>query len=121
MTDTETQARLDLAACYRLAAHFGLDDIVYTPISQRILGTDHFLMDPFGTMFAEITAYSLLRIDRDGAVVGGAGRVNEAGFVIHSALHIGRDNAHCVMHAHPAAGMAVSALKKGLLPMCRNQ
>lgn len=119
MTPTETQARMDLAACYRLAAHFGLDDIVYTHISLRIPGTHHFLMNPFGTMFAEITASSLLRIDRDGAVVDGAGRVNEAGFVIHSALHAARDDAHCVMHAHSRAGMAVSALKEGLLPICQ--
>lgn len=117
--DAERQARIDLAACYRLAAHFGLDDIVYTHISLRIPQTDHFLMNPFGTMFAEITPSSLIRIDRHGAVVGGSGRVNEAGFVIHSALHTGREDAHCVMHAHTRAGMAVSALQDGLLPICQ--
>ena len=116
---SEQQARLDLAACYRLAAHFGLDDIVYTHISLRIPGTDHFLLNPFGTMFAEITPANLIRIDSAGRVVGGEGRVNEAGFVIHSALHTGRPDAHCVMHAHTRAGMAVSALEDGLLPICQ--
>ncbi|MFT8244750.1 class II aldolase/adducin family protein [Roseomonas sp. BN140053] len=115
----ERQARLDLAACYRLAAHFGLDDIVYTHISLRVPGTDHFLLNPFGTLFSEITASSLIRIDADGRVVAGEGRVNEAGFVIHSALHMAREDAHCVMHAHTRAGMAVSALRDGLLPVCQ--
>ncbi len=119
MDTAERAARLDLAACYRLAAHFRLDDIVYTHISLRIPGTEHFLLNPFGTMFGEITPATLIRIDRDGRVVGGAGRVNEAGFVIHSALHTGRDDAHCVMHSHTAAGMAVSALADGLLPVCQ--
>ena len=116
---TERQARLDLAACYRLAAHFGLDDIVYTHISLRIPGTEHFLLNPFGTMFGEITPDALIRIDEAGTVVGGAGAVNEAGFVIHSALHTGRADAHCVMHSHTRAGMAVSALQDGLLPVCQ--
>ncbi len=115
----EWQARTDLAACYRLTAHFGLDDIVYTHISLRIPGTDHFLLNPFGTMFAEITPSCLMRIDRHGKVVDGDGRVNEAGFVIHSALHTGREDAHCVMHTHSRAGMAIAALTSGLLPICQ--
>lgn len=113
----EAQARLDLAACYRLAAHFHLDDIVYTHISLRIPGTHDFLLNPFGTMFGEITASMLIRIDAQGRVVGSQGRVNEAGFVIHSALHMAREDANCVMHTHTQAGQALSALECGLLPI----
>ena len=113
----EAQARIDLAACYRLAAHFHLDDIVYTHISLRIPGTHDFLLNPFGTMFGEITASMLIRIDRQGRVLGQQGRVNEAGFVIHSALHMAREDANCVMHTHTQAGQAFSALECGLLPI----
>ena len=113
----EAQARIDLAACYRLAAHFHLDDIVYTHISLRIPGTHDFLLNPFGTMFGEITASMLIRIDAQGRVVGRQGRVNEAGFVIHSALHMAREDANCVMHTHTQAGQAFSALECGLLPI----
>jgi ribulose-5-phosphate 4-epimerase/fuculose-1-phosphate aldolase len=113
----ETQARVDLAACYRLAAHFRLDDIVYTHISLRIPGTHDFLLNPFGTMFGEITASSLIRIDAQGTVVGEQGRVNAAGFVIHSAVHMAREDANCVMHTHTQAGQAFSALECGLLPI----
>ena len=113
----EAQARTDLAACYRLAAHFHLDDIVYTHISLRIPGTHDFLLNPFGTMFGEITASMLIRIDAQGRVLGQQGRVNEAGFVIHSALHMAREDANCVMHTHTQAGQAFSALACGLLPI----
>ena len=113
----EAQARVDLAAAYRLAAHFHLDDIVYTHISLRIPGTHDFLLNPFGTMFGEITASMLIRIDAQGRVLGQQGRVNEAGFVIHSALHTAREDANCVMHTHTQAGQAFSALACGLLPI----
>jgi len=113
----EAQARIDLAACYRLAAHFHLDDIVYTHISLRIPGTHDFLLNPFGTMFGEMTASMLIRIDAQGRVVNQQGRVNEAGFVIHSALHMAREDANCVMHTHTQAGQAFSALACGLLPI----
>ncbi len=113
----EAQARVDLAACYRLAAHFNLDDIVYTHISLRIPGTHDFLLNPFGTMFGEITASMLIRIDANGKVIGNQGRVNEAGFIIHSALHMAREDANCVMHTHTQAGQAFSALDCGLLPI----
>ena len=113
----EAQARVDLAAAYRLAAHFHLDDIVYTHISLRIPGTHDFLLNPFGTMFGEITASMLIRIDAQGHVLGQQGRVNEAGFVIHSALHMAREDANCVMHTHTQAGQAFSALACGLLPI----
>lgn len=117
MSPEEAQARIDLAACYRLAAHFRLDDIVYTHISLRIPGTHDFLLNPFGTMFGEITASMLIRIDSSGKVIGKQGRVNEAGFVIHSALHMAREDANCVIHTHTQAGQAFSALECGLLPI----
>jgi ribulose-5-phosphate 4-epimerase/fuculose-1-phosphate aldolase len=102
----EWEARVSLAACYRLVALYGMDDIVYTHISARVPGSDdHFLINPFGTMFEEITASSLVRVDRDGKVVSPMGaRVNEAGFTIHSAVHAARP---------------VSALEGGLLPLCQ--
>jgi ribulose-5-phosphate 4-epimerase/fuculose-1-phosphate aldolase len=122
----EREARVALAACYRLVALYGMDDIVYTHISARVPasnedGTDeHFLINPFGTMFEEITASSLVRIDRDGKVVSPQGaRVNEAGFTIHSAVHAARPDIGCVIHTHTRAGMAVSALEGGLLPLCQ--
>ncbi len=121
----EWDARVALAACYRLVALYGMDDIVYTHISARIPDSDdHFLINPFGTMFEEITASALVRIDRDGKVVAPAGaqanqRVNEAGFTIHSAVHAARPDVGCVIHTHTRAGMAVSALEGGLLPLCQ--
>jgi ribulose-5-phosphate 4-epimerase/fuculose-1-phosphate aldolase len=117
----ERQARVDLAACYRLVAHYGMDDIVYTHISLRVPGSDdHFLINPFGTMFEEITASSLVRIDLDGKVVSPKGaRVNEAGFTVHSAVHAARPDVHCVIHTHTRAGMAISSLRQGLLPLCQ--
>jgi ribulose-5-phosphate 4-epimerase/fuculose-1-phosphate aldolase len=126
----EWEARVSLAACYRLVALYGMDDIVYTHISARVPASnengsdDHFLINPFGTMFEEITASSLVRIDRDGKVVSPQGarvneRVNEAGFTIHSAVHAARPDIGCVIHTHTRAGMAVSALEGGLLPLCQ--
>jgi ribulose-5-phosphate 4-epimerase/fuculose-1-phosphate aldolase len=117
----EWQARVDLAACYRLVALHGMDDIVYTHISLRVPGwDDHFLINPFGTMFEEITASSLVRIDLDGKVVSPQGaHVNEAGFTVHSAVHAARADVHCVIHTHTRAGMALSSLRQGLLPLCQ--
>ena len=117
----EWEARVDLAACYRLVAHYGMDDIVYTHISARVPGSDdHFLINCFGTMFEEITASSLARIDLDGKVVSPAGaHVNEAGFTVHSAIHAARPDVHCVIHTHTRAGMALSSLRQGLLPLCQ--
>jgi ribulose-5-phosphate 4-epimerase/fuculose-1-phosphate aldolase len=117
----EWEARIDLAACYRLVALYGMDDIVYTHISARVPGhEDHFLINPFGTMFEEITASDLVKIDLGGKVIGnGNARVNEAGFTIHSALHGARPDVGCVLHTHTRSGMALSALKHGLLPLCQ--
>jgi ribulose-5-phosphate 4-epimerase/fuculose-1-phosphate aldolase len=119
-TDTpERRLRVDLAAAYRLIARFGMDDLVFTHLSMRLPGPEpRFLLNPYGYMFDEITASSLVVVDLDGNRVGnGDGEINNAGFVIHSAIHGSREDAHCVMHTHTTAGMAVAALECGLLPV----
>jgi ribulose-5-phosphate 4-epimerase/fuculose-1-phosphate aldolase len=116
---TEAQLRQELAAVYRLVAHYRMTDLVFTHISVRLPGEeDHFLINPYGLFFDEITASSLVRIDLDGNIIGDAlHRVNPAGFVIHSAIHAARDDAKCVLHTHTLAGCAVAASASGLLPV----
>ena len=116
---TEREARINLAACYRLIAHFGMDDLIYTHISVRVPGSPgHFLINRYGMMFHEITASSLVKIDYDGTPVEpGEQPFNYAGFVIHSAIHAARPDVHCVLHTHTRAGVAVSCLKEGLLSL----
>jgi len=120
----EWQARVDCAACYRLVALFGMNDLVYNHVSARVPGEEgHFLINPYGYAYEEITASSLVKIDFDGKVVLDSGTgygVNHAGFVIHSAVHRARPDVACVIHTHSAAGMAVAALKCGLLPLTQN-
>jgi len=120
----EWQARVDLAACYRLVAHFGMNDLIYNHATARVPGEEgHFLINPYGYAYEEITASSLVKIDFDGRVVLDSGTgygINRAGFVIHSAIHRGRADVGCVIHTHSGAGMAVSALKCGLLPLTQN-
>ncbi|WP_248768804.1 class II aldolase/adducin family protein [Pseudomonas sp. MWU12-2345] len=115
----ESQLREQLAACYRLIAHFRMTDLIFTHISLRLPGPDHhFLINPYGLMFEEITASSLVKIGLDGrAVEDSPYPVNPAGFVIHSAIHGAREDAQCVLHTHTRAGCAVAALKCGLLPV----
>jgi len=115
----EWKLRVDLAACYRLVAHYGWDDLIFTHISARVPGPEtHFLINPYGLMFDEITASSLVKIDLRGKkVVESAYDINPAGFTIHSAVHEVRHDAHCVLHLHTTAGVAVSAQKDGLLPI----
>jgi ribulose-5-phosphate 4-epimerase/fuculose-1-phosphate aldolase len=115
---TEAELREDLAAAYRLIAHFGLTDLVFTHLSVRVPGAGHrFLVNPYGLLFEEITASSLVLVDAEGAPQQETSwPVNPAGFVIHSAVHRGRERAHCVMHTHTIAGMAVSMQAQGLLP-----
>ena len=115
----EWQLRCDLAACYRLVAAYGWSDLVFTHISARVPGDDHsFLINPYGLMFDEITASSLVLIDQDGNKRGdSAFPVNRAGFVIHSSIHAARDDAQCVLHTHTRAGVAVSAQAGGVLPI----
>jgi ribulose-5-phosphate 4-epimerase/fuculose-1-phosphate aldolase len=116
---TEAQIRVDLAACYRLVALNGWDDLIFTHISARIPGPEHhFLINPYGLMFEEITASSLVKIDLNGEKVGASPYpVNPAGFTIHSAVHEVRDDAGCVMHLHTPDGTAVSTSTEGLKPL----
>jgi ribulose-5-phosphate 4-epimerase/fuculose-1-phosphate aldolase len=115
----EWALRCDLAAAYRLVAHFGWSDLVFTHISVRIPGPEHhFLINPYGLLFDEITASSLVRIDQAGNKIGSNPfPVNPAGFTIHSAIHSARDDAHCVLHTHTRAGVAVAAQRGGVLPI----
>src|SRR5436190_10836603 len=115
----EWQARVDLAACYRLAALFGWDDLIFTHISARVPGPDHhFLINPYGLMFDEITASSLVKVDLDGNQLSKSEySINPAGFTIHSAIHEVREDAGCVLHLHTPDGTAVASSIEGLLPM----
>ena len=118
----EREVRIQLAACYRLVHHFGWTDLVYTHISARVPGPEeHFLLNPLGFAFNEVTASNLVKIDLEGKnVEGSPHKVNEAGFVIHSAVHAARPDVQCVIHLHTPAGMAVSMLKCGLLPLSQH-
>jgi ribulose-5-phosphate 4-epimerase/fuculose-1-phosphate aldolase len=115
----EWRLRVELAACYRMIAHLGWDDLIFTHISARVPGPDaHFLLNPYGMMFEEVTASSLVKIDLEGnKLLPSPFDIIPAGFVIHSAVHAARPDAHCVMHLHTPAGVAVSAQKGGLLPI----
>ena len=115
----EWQLRVDLAACYRLVALYGWSDLVFTHITARVPGPDdHFLINPYGLMFDEITASSLVKIDIEGKVLQDTPfPINPAGFVIHSAVHEARHDIVCVLHTHTRAGVAVSAQKAGILPI----
>ena len=118
MAPGEWEARVDLAAAYRLVALYGWDDLIFTHLSARVPGPEHhFLINPYDMMFEEITASSLVKIDTEGNPVGKSEHpVNPAGFTIHSAIHMARDDAAAVMHLHTPHGQAVSAMEFGLLP-----
>ncbi|MDH3442262.1 MAG: class II aldolase/adducin family protein [Gammaproteobacteria bacterium] len=120
--DAEWQARIELAACYRLADLFGFSDIIWNHITAKVPGAEHFLINRFGLRYDEVTASNLVTLDLDGNVVNpGSGvseeDVNLTGYVIHSAVHRAREDVRCVMHCHAEAGLAVSVLKDGLVPM----
>lgn len=117
--EQEWQARVDLAAAYRLVALYGWDDLIFTHISSRVPGGEHhFLLNPYGMMFDEVTASSLVKVDLAGnKVTESPYFVNPAGFTIHSAVHAAREDALCVMHLHTDYGVAVSAQQVGLLPI----
>lgn len=119
VSDEEWQVRCDLAAAYRLVAMQGWDDLVFTHISARVPGPeDHFLINPYGFLFEEITASSLVKVDLAGQkVMDSPFEINPAGYIIHSAVHSARPDAGCVMHLHTDAGVAVSAQTDGLLPL----
>lgn len=118
MAPGEWEARVDLAAAYRLVALYGWDDLIFTHLSARVPGPEHhFLINPYDMMFEEITASSLVKIDVQGQPVGRSEHpVNPAGFTIHSAIHMAREDAAAVMHLHTPHGQAVSAMEFGLLP-----
>ncbi|MCX4097021.1 class II aldolase/adducin family protein [Nocardia sp. alder85J] len=115
----EARLRRELAAVYRLVAHFGMTDLIFTHISLRLPGAEpRFLINPYGLLFEEITASNLVVVDAAGRPIGDGGQpVNPAGFVIHSAVHAARPDAHCVLHTHTQAGCAVAAGATGLLPL----
>lgn len=115
----EWEARVNLAAAYRLIALYGWDDLIFTHVSARVPGPEHhFLINPYGMLFEEITASSLVKVDLAGnKVMDSPWEINPAGFTIHSAVHAAREDAHCVMHTHSLNGVAVSAQKGGLLPI----
>ncbi len=119
VSEAEWQVRTDLAAAYRLVAYYRWDDLIFTHISSRVPGPEHhFLINPYGMMFDEITASSLVKVDLDGKVVLDSPYfINPAGFTIHSAVHAAREDALCVMHLHTEYGIAVSAQRNGLLPL----
>ncbi|MFZ2652971.1 MAG: class II aldolase/adducin family protein [Burkholderiaceae bacterium] len=115
-SDSEWDARIRLAACYRIFVHLGWTEMIYNHITLRLEGPDkHFLINPFGLHYSEVTASNLVKIDLQGRKVGAsAWPVNPAGFTVHAAIHAGIAQAHCVMHTHTTAGMAVACAKAGL-------
>ena len=119
VTAEEWEVRVNLAACYRLIAMYGWDDLIFTHVSARVPGPDdHFLINAYGLMFEEMTASTLVKVDLDGQIVlDSPYPINPAGFTIHSAVHAARPDAGCVLHTHTRAGVAVSAQADGLLPL----
>jgi len=119
VSDAEWQARVELAASYRLVAHYGWTHLINNHISLRVPGTeDQFLINPYGLLYEQVTASNLVKIDVDGNVLDDTPyEVNRAGFVIHSAIHMARKDLHAILHTHTVAGQAVSALDCGLLPL----
>jgi len=119
MSEAEWQTRVDLAACYRMVAMVGLDDLIYTHISARVPGPEeHFLINPFGLLYEEVTASNLVKVDLEGQLQDTTEwGINPAGFVIHSCVHAARPDVACVIHTHTVAGTGVSAQAEGLLPL----
>lgn len=122
ISDAEWSVRQDLAAAYRLVAHYGWDDMVFTHLSARVPGPEeHFLLNPFGHLFSEVTASNLVKVDVDGQIVLDNGHtVNAAGFTIHSAVHMHRPDAQAVMHLHTDCGVAVASMAEGFLPLTQH-
>ncbi len=121
MNPQHWNTRVDLAACYRLVSHFGMSDLVYNHITARLPGpAEQLLINAYGFLYDEITASNLVTIDIDGQVIDNPNPqydINAAGYVIHSAVHVARPDVGCVIHTHTRAGMAVSAMDCGLLPL----
>jgi ribulose-5-phosphate 4-epimerase/fuculose-1-phosphate aldolase len=122
VSDAEWQQRVDLAAAYRLAAYYRFTDQIYTHLTAKIPGTEHFLINPYGVLFDEVTASCLVKVDLDGQILldpTGIG-MNPAGFLIHSCVHRARPELTCVLHTHTANGLAVAAQKRGLLKLTQH-
>ncbi len=119
MSEEERKTRIELAACYRLAQREGWDELIYNHISAHVPGPEHhFLINPFGLAFEEVTASNLVKVDLEGNIIGDSRYpINTAGYVIHSAIHAARPEVGCVIHLHTEAGMALSMLEEGLLPL----
>ena len=117
----EWELRVHLAACYRLVARYGMTDLIYNHITARVPGPEHhILINAYGMLYEEVTASSLIKVDLAGNIIDKDDHpysVNAAGYIIHSAVHEARDDAHCVIHTHTPAGIAVSAMEEGLLPL----
>jgi ribulose-5-phosphate 4-epimerase/fuculose-1-phosphate aldolase len=116
----EWQTRCDLAACYRLMDCYGMTDLIYNHITARVPGTEHLLINLYGLLYKEITASSLVKIDVEGNIIAKPDTdysINKSGYVIHGAIHTARPDVQCIIHTHTRAGMAVAAMKCGLLPM----
>ncbi len=122
MTDAEWETRVELAACYRLIAHFNMDELIWNHISAKIPDTEEFLINPMGYMYHEITASNLVKVDINGNQIGDLdnSKTNYTGFVIHSAIHKARNDIHCALHTHSDGGLAVSSLKKGFVPLTQD-
>ncbi|MFT5112384.1 MAG: ribulose-5-phosphate 4-epimerase/fuculose-1-phosphate aldolase [Parasphingorhabdus sp.] len=121
ISDKEMQVRQDLAACYRLFIKFGWTDLIFTHLSARVPDEPkHYLINPYGLLFQEITASNLIKVDFDGNVVAGDYPYNDAGHAIHSAVLKARPDVHSVLHSHTRAGIAVSCMKQGLLPLSQH-
>jgi len=120
VSSEEWQTRCDLAACYRLMDCYGMTDLIYNHITARIPGTEHLLINLYGLLYREITASSLVKIDVEGNIIAKPDTdygINKSGYVIHGAIHKARTDVACIIHTHTRAGMAVAAMKCGLLPM----
>ena len=120
VSEQEWQARVDLAACYRLIDQYAMSDLIYNHITARIPGTEHLLINLYGLLYKEITASSLVKIDVEGKIVWKPDTdygINVSGYVIHGAIHKARPDVACVLHTHTVAGVAVSCQKQGLLPL----
>jgi ribulose-5-phosphate 4-epimerase/fuculose-1-phosphate aldolase len=121
VSEVEWDLRVNLAACYRLVAKYGMTDLIYNHITARVPGPQHhILISAYGMLYEEVTASSLIKVDLAGNIVEKPAHgysVNAAGYIIHSAVHEARDDAHCVIHTHTPAGIAVSAMEEGLLPL----
>lgn len=123
VSEAEWQARVDLAACYRLLAEYGMTEMIANHVSVRVPGTDdQFLLNPYGMLYEEMTASSMIKVDLDGNVLFNQSgyRFNEAGWIIHGCIHRARPDVHAIIHTHTLAGMAVSAMACGLLPIAQS-